>query len=330
MIKINNYLLGFAGVLVFLAVSHFFVVFKYFQILIHHSIYYCQEMARALSLGLPGDLGKVIFGFLVLAVIFTLTRLLATIFKIYSFRRTLKETSTKKYNDLNLLFQKLDLRDKVKIINQRKPLAFCFGIRVPNIYISTGLMQLMSKEELEVILRHEKYHLEHKDALTLLLATVVESLFPFFPILSDFIKVYRTEREVRADQVATGGKLGKDALSKVLKKLLQYEPVISPAFTPGIFSADTLEARVQSLLALKTSYKKIGGRNLLISLASLVALIGLMVTPVNAIELHEEGHDVIMLCNEISACESVCREHTLNELQSSMPLYSPVNFTSAN
>jgi beta-lactamase regulating signal transducer with metallopeptidase domain len=47
----------------------------------------------------------------------------------------------------------------------------------------------MSKEELEVILRHEKYHLEHRDGLTLLLATVVESLFPFsryFQILLKF------------------------------------------------------------------------------------------------------------------------------------------------
>ena len=169
--------MAFASMLIFLAVGHFFVVYKYFQILIHHSIYYCQEMVKALSLGLPGDLGKTIFGLLVLAALFTLVRLLATIFRIYTFRRTLLKTTTQRHGDLYNLFEKLDLRDKVTIINQRKPVAFCFGVRNPKIYISIGIIGLMSKEELEVILRHEKYHLEHRDALTLLLATAVESLF---------------------------------------------------------------------------------------------------------------------------------------------------------
>jgi beta-lactamase regulating signal transducer with metallopeptidase domain len=186
----------------------------------------------------------------------------------------------------------------------------------------------MNKEELEVILRHEKYHLEHRDALTLLLATVVESLFPFFPIFSDFVKVYRTDREVKADQAAIRGAFDKRLLSEVLKKLLQYEPIVNPAFIPGIISVDTLEARIQSLLSLKTSYKILSRRNLLISLTSLIALVGLMVTPVNAVELHEDGHDVVILCSQTSSCESVCREHTLMQLQSSRPLYSPVNFTS--
>lgn len=328
--KINNYLLGFAGILTFLIVSHFFVVFKYFQLLIHHSIYYCQEMVKALSLGIPGDLGKVAFGLLVLASLFTLIRLLGTIYKIYSFKKTLSKTKVRKEIGLTHLLEKLDLREKVKIFNQKKPQAFCFGVLSSRIYISTGLLNLMSKKELEVILKHEKYHLENRDAFTMLLATLVESLFPFFPILSDFIKIYRTDREVKADQFATYKTADKKSLSSVLKKLLNYEPMINPAFIPGIISADTLEARIQSLLSLKTSYKTVGSRNLLISLVSVIALVGLMVTPVNAVEIHEEGHDVVMLCSQTSTCESVCREHTLMQLQSSKPLYTPVNFTSVN
>ncbi|OGG06145.1 hypothetical protein A2872_04205 [Candidatus Gottesmanbacteria bacterium RIFCSPHIGHO2_01_FULL_42_12] len=328
--RINNYLLGFTGILTILTVSHFFVVFKYFQLLIHHSIYYCQEMVKALSLGLPGDLGKVAFGILMLASLFTLIRLLRTIFEIYSFRKTLSETKTRKDVNLTHLLEKLNLREKVKIVKQMRPQAFCFGVFNPRIYISTGLLKLMRVKELEVILRHEKYHLESRDPFTMLLAAFIESLFPFFPILSDFIKIYRTDREVKADQFATYKTAGKKSLSLVLKRLLNYKPIINPAFIPGIISADTLEARIQSLLSLKTSYKTIGRRNLFISLVSVIALVGLMVTPVNAIEIHEEGHDVVMLCNQTSTCESVCREHTLMQHQSSSQLYTPVNFTSAN
>lgn len=328
--KINNYLLGFAGILTFLTVSHFFIVYKYFQILIHHSIYYCQEMVKALSLELPRDLGKVAFGLLVLASLFTLIRMLGTIYNIYSFKKTLSKTKVRKEISLIYLLEKLDLREKVTIVNQKKPQAFCFGVFNPKIYISTGLLKLMSVNELEVILKHEKYHLENRDAFIMLLAALIESLFPFFPILSDFIKIYVTDREVKADQFATREKAGKKSLSIVLKKLLNYEPMINPAFIPGIISADTLEARIQSLLSLKTSYKTLGRRNLFISLVSVIALVGLVVTPVNAIEIHEEGHDVVMLCNKTSTCESKCPEHTLIQLQSSGPLYAPINFASAN
>lgn len=328
--KINNYLLGFAGILTILTVSHFFIVFKYFRLLIHHGIYYCQEMVKALSLGLPGDLGKAAFGLLVLASLFTLIRMLGTIYKIYSFKKTLSKTKIRQEISLIYLLEKFDLREKVTIVNQKKPQAFCFGFLNPKIYISTGLLKLMSVSELEVILKHEKYHLENRDAFTMLLATLVESLFPFFPILSDFIKIYRTDREVKTDQFATSGSAVKKSLSTVLKKLLKLEPMINPAFIPGIISADTLEARIQSLLSLKTSYKTVGRRNLFISLVSVIALVGLMVTPVNAIEIHEEGHDLVMLCNQTSTCESKCPEHTLMRLQSRKPLYTPVNFSAAN
>ena len=38
--KIHNYLLVFAGMLVFLTFGHIFVIYKYFLILIHHGLYY--------------------------------------------------------------------------------------------------------------------------------------------------------------------------------------------------------------------------------------------------------------------------------------------------
>ena len=214
--KINYYLLGFAGLFIFLVSSHFIIIFKYFQILIHHSIYYCLEMAKALNLQLSGDLGRAIVGILALAALFTAVRIFIAIFKVYSFR---------KYLSGNII----QTRGNVSFFKQRQPQAFCFGILKPKIYISSGLVRLMSSQELAVILRHEKYHLEKKDSLVFLMASLIESLFPFFPVISDFISVYRTDREVEADKIAIRSVADKRSLAEILKNYYcMNQPNIQP------------------------------------------------------------------------------------------------------
>lgn len=328
--KIHNYLVAFAGTLLFLTFGHIVVIYKYFLVLVHRGLYYCQQMANSLNFQLPGEYGKILAGVLLLAIVFTLFKLLGSILNVFSFRKSILNKKLKHHDNLMSLFVSLGIQEKVLIFTQAKPQAFCFGIRNPKIYISTGLIQLMTLNELEVILRHEKYHLEHKDTLTLLLASMIESLFPFFPVISDFIRVYRTDREVAADKAATTNAINKQSLKDVLRKLIQYEPDINPVFLPAMMSVDTLEARIRSMNVIDNTYKKIGLRNLGLSVLSLVALLGLIVTPVNAIELHSDGQDVVILCNDSANCESVCRKQTLEELQSTQPQFSSttrVNFS---
>ncbi len=328
--KPNTYILGFGGLLAFLTASHFFVIVKYFQLLIHHTIYYCQAMAKALDLQIPSDISRIYVGVLALGLIYTLVKIIVAVFKIYAFRKTLVKTVSQDSEHIDMVSNTLGLQSKVTLLNQVKPQAFCFGILNPKIYVSTGLVAMMNDKELEVILRHEKYHMDHKDSLAFMLATIVESFFPFFPVISDFIRVYRTDREVQADIMAIGEHDDKHSLAEVLKKLLQYEPSIRPTFIASIISEDALEARIQSLLFQKTNYHKVQARNLIFSFLSLIVLIGLMVSPVNAIELHDKGSDVVMLCNGSTNCESVCRKETLLKLQSHAPIYSPANFSSQN
>ena len=317
--------------LVFLTVGHIVVIYKYFLILVHHGLYYCQEMAKSLNFQIPGEYGRILAGIFILAVVFTLFKLFGSIFNVVIFRNKLLKKNLEHPVELTNLFKSLGLQKKVLVFLQAKPQAFCFGIRHPKIYISTGLIQLMRPTELEIILRHEKYHMEHRDTLTLLLASVIESLFPFFPVVSDFIRVYRTDREVAADNAAITNAKDKQSLKDVLRKLIQYEPDINPIFLPAMMSVDTLEARIRSMNVIDNTYKKIGLRNIGLSILSLIALLGLMVTPVNAFELHEDGQDVVILCNGSASCESVCRKETLQELQSIQPRYTPattVNFSS--
>jgi beta-lactamase regulating signal transducer with metallopeptidase domain len=327
--KINNYLLGFVGLLSLLTVSYFFIVFKYFQILIHHSIYYCQEMVKALNLHLPGDLGKVVMGTLLFITMFTLFTVMRSIIAMYSFKQTLEKTKNSNYPGLGTILEKLSLTGKVIVMDRSKPQAFCFGITNPKIYVSTGMIRLMNMNELEAILRHEKSHLRHKDALTLFLASMIQSLFPFFPVISDFVRIYRTDREINADSEAIEGMTENTSITEVLKKLLRYEPMPHLAFIPDIISEESLEARIHSLHASNRRHNKISLRNLGLSAISFLILIGLIVTPVRAIEIHEAGGDAVVLCSDnADNCEMVCRQRALLDIQSHMSQQTFKNFSS--
>lgn len=318
--KIPNYLLAFAGILLFLSFGHILVAYKYFLVLVHHGLYYCQEIVRSLNYQLPGEYGKILAGILLLAAVVTVLKLLQSMRSVYAFRKTLLKKKQEHRKDLAPLFKSLALQEKVLIFTQEKPQAFCFGVRNPKIYISTGLLRLVDQKELGVILRHEKYHLEHSDNLTLLLAAVIESLFPFFPVVSDFIRAYRTDREVAADKVAMTNPTDKQSLKDVLKKLIQYEPDTNPVFLPAMMSVDTLEARIRSINLIDTGHKMISIQNLSISALSLAVLLELMVTPVHAIELHEDGQDIVVLCSK----------QQLHQLRSTQPQYAPETVNSSH
>jgi beta-lactamase regulating signal transducer with metallopeptidase domain len=327
--KVNKHLAIFSSLLIFLTVGYFFVLVKFFPILVHHTFYYCREMAKTISLSFPGNLGTIVFGVLLVSVLYTAFRLAATVIKVYKFRQLLSR-SVVKDQTLSKTLTALKLTDKVVVLRENRPFAYCFGIRTPKIYITTGLIALVNKKELEVILRHERYHLEHLDNLILLLATLLMSLFPFFPLLTDFIRIYKTDRELLADKAAIRGEDDKTSLSSVLKKLLQYEPIAIPALAPAIADTETIETRIKTLLSIKVNYRKLGKRNLVLSMAFAGMLMTLLGTPVNAIELHDKGLDAMVVCNENVSCESVCKNRTLLMSKETQSFYSSKNFSTNN
>ncbi|OGG15361.1 hypothetical protein A3D77_07515 [Candidatus Gottesmanbacteria bacterium RIFCSPHIGHO2_02_FULL_39_11] len=327
--RINKHLFIFSSLLFLLTASYFFVLVKFFPLLVHHTFYYCQEMAKVISLSLPGNWGVVVFGILIISVLYTAFKLFATIVQVYKFRQLLSRSIVKNH-ELSDIFKSLKLVDKVVVLHETKPFAYCFGVRNPKIFITIGLIAMVNRKELEVILRHEKYHLEHRDNLILLVATFIESLFPFFPILTDLIRIYKTDRELLADQAAIHREADKHSLSSILKKLLQYEPVTLPALAPAIADVDTLETRIKSLLSIKVDYPKLGKRNSLLSIISIAALMALMRTSVHAVELHRDGLDIMIVCNGNVSCESVCKDRNLIKSQSISSSYTSKNFSANN
>lgn len=296
--KLNKYLFIFSSLFVFLLMSYLIILFKFFPVLFHHTIYFCQEMIKALSLGLPGDFGNFVFVILSLSLTYATIRLLASILRIFSFRKSLTKIIIEN-KTISSITQKPDLENKVVLLRSDKPFAFCFGIRNPKIYISTKLLTITSPGELESIIQHEKYHLENKDTLIMLLANLLKSMFIFFPVFSDLIRIYKQDRELKADKYAIRQYNGKKSLSSVLQKLLRYDFVTLP-LTPNMADADTLETRIKSLLNQDIPRKKIAVKNILISFVSLIVLLELTVTPVKGVNQINENHHEKITCSELS------------------------------
>jgi len=199
--KLNKHVTTFIGIFLGINIILFITINKYFSILFHQTIYICQEMAKTLLSSLPNNIGLIVFGALFLIIAITAIRLLVAIFKIISFKMMLNKNFVSSSNNIS-------------IINSPKPIAFCFGIRNPKIYVSTKLIKILTKEELEIVIAHENYHLKNHDTQVLTLATILESLTPYFPVLTDLIKNYKVERELLADEFAISNSNNKNLINE--------------------------------------------------------------------------------------------------------------------
>jgi len=271
-----------------------------------HTSYYCQSLVNSFSLSLSHYIGVIPFLLIFVLLVVATIKLLIILSKAqYLKKKLLRKTRTNA--QFTKVLKKLHLRKTTYLIESNKKFAFCLGLRNPKIYISTSLVTVLSREELEAVLRHEKYHMDNRDSLTMLVASIGESLFPFFPLLSDFLRNYRVEREIKADQVAIQGLGDEKPLIGVLKKLLDT-PSVATVSVAAIADHDTLEPRILMLLKNNFQYKHFRLKHIVISSISVCIMSLIMLSPVYAVAVPHQGQDVIMICPSGEACLKSCKK----------------------
>lgn len=334
MTKINSYIWLFLGIFGALGALLYNACAKYIPFLLHNTVYYCREMLQSVIMQ-PIQLNMKLFILWVFAALtlYIIVKIFLTVLRIFQQHKSL-EGKIVKQNSILLLAKKLHLVNKIRVIQDEQVGAFCFGFVKPKIYISTQMLSIATSNEIEAILRHEKYHLEHNDTLVMLFAVLTQSLFPFFPLLADFIATYRTQREVKADNAAiTAMSDGKEHVRSVLSKVLRYDLYPVLAIAPSFMDTETLEARIRTLTQKTILSPRLSIKNVVISVVSVAILGGLTIAPVQAIEFHDMGEDAIMACVDPSGtCTNTCSQTTkpsMSTPQSSRP-YSPVLFTSVS
>jgi hypothetical protein len=139
--------------------------------------------------------------------------------------------------------------EDVVYLNLTATHAFCLGFWQPRIWLTAGLVKLLTDEELAVVLAHEAYHCRQRDPLRLLISQALKAAFFFLPLVGDLAKFVELQQEIAADQ-ATIRHLGDDlpllcTLQKLLTQSIQGTSLLPPAtFNPF----NVTEARLRRLL----------------------------------------------------------------------------------
>jgi beta-lactamase regulating signal transducer with metallopeptidase domain len=298
MLRINKNLALFSGVIIVAFISLAVFIQKLPQ-LTSHAVYYCQSALLSFLTPIPQQAFLLPFAIFAIFAIMALAKILVVVIKTHMLRQHLIKHSMYS-RSTNEILTKLAIYRDTHIVKSSKPFAFCLGIIHSKIYISSALLKLLTKTELEIVLRHEKYHVENKDSLIMIIASFVTTLLPFLPILSDFVRNYRIEREIKADEEALKGS-DKSNLISVLKKLLVSTPS-EVAFAPAIFEHDTLGPRIAAITNSGREFKRYNARNLAVSMVFLSLILFAAMGPVHAMHVHSDNSHLIMLHATEDSC----------------------------
>lgn len=200
--------------------------------------------------------------------------------------------------------------ESIVFLNLTTNHAFCLGFWQPRIWLTAGLVNLLTDEELTAVLAHEAYHYRHRDPLRLLIARALRAAFFFLPLIGNLAKAIELQQETEADQSSIWH-LGDDLpLLSALQKLLSQE-ISGKAFPRAAYSPfNVTEARLRRLI-YPAQYTPFHWRdtlvNWVISIGMVMFLNGIGLLSAQPVNQHQE----------ITACVI---EETTNPLQTQLPL----------
>lgn len=139
-------------------------------------------------------------------------------------------------------------RGRLTVIEQEQTVALTMGFIRPVIVLSTGLIRMLEEQELEAVIRHEEYHMKHRDALRAMPAYLLSKMMWYLPILRWCHHWLKISAEVQADQYAvsrTGSPLG---LGSALLKLARTKPPIQMNLGHASFADTPINIRIRQLI----------------------------------------------------------------------------------
>lgn len=203
--------------------------------------------------------------------------------------------------------------DSVSVFeNDTMKWAFTAGLLRPRIYLSTGLIQLMTPEELKGVLLHEQYHCIRRDPLKMLLMSFLQHLFFFLPISRVLKGVFADAKEQAADAYAASHGGCPLELASALTKLAKsrshaYQGLRErrgfPRPSTGMAGGGEIIARIGALLGKSKVKQRPPLRSIVVSIVACGLLFSVSLLPV----FTEKPH---------SGCTAFCQENPVHHAKS--------------
>ena len=133
--------------------------------------------------------------------------------------------------------------------------AFSARVFLPRIYLSTGLIQLMTTEEIQAVLRHEVYHCRQFDTLKNLIINFLSDSMFFLPVFRNLKRNFQVSSEKAADRFAILCGSSSLELSKALIKLFRIRNQVQKSISVAINQGD-LTDRIETLISNNETEKE--------------------------------------------------------------------------
>ena len=158
----------------------------------------------------------------------------------------------------------------VVLVQSADPLAFCHGFLEPMIYLSTGLVDLLTPAQLQAVLLHEDYHRQRFDPLRILVVRTISAALFFLPFVREWQRLFEVKLELDADRYAVH-RTSKAALAGALHRLLNHSPNALSISASGVITAglSANTARIAALLGERAEPERISLRSVISSTAIL-------------------------------------------------------------
>ncbi|MBW7957167.1 MAG: M56 family metallopeptidase [Deltaproteobacteria bacterium] len=183
--------------------------------------------------------------------------------------------------------------------------AFTYGLLKPRVYISTGLLNILSSEEAKAVLLHEINHKKRRDPLRFLALGFLKDAFFYIPAARQLASYSRLKREEEADDAAARSSYGPITLASAILKVARnniYLPV------PSITGSQTdLSGRIRRLVEGKKTAFPLAPRKAAASAAIALFLAASLAMPIYAGSL---SHDCTMeRCETHAELLDDCKTH---------------------
>lgn len=145
----------------------------------------------------------------------------------------------------------LGLTDRVRLVDAEALFAFCHGVRRPQVWVSRALVDALTRDELEAVLRHEAAHLRRRDPVRTVIARSLAAALAFVPLTPALRDAYLCRREIEADRECVDAMGDVLPLAGALQRMLipPRQPDLSPLAVSALTATDV---RIDRLLGERT------------------------------------------------------------------------------
>jgi len=174
---------------------------------------------------------------------------------------------------------RLGLQHRVTRVEDHSAYALTAGFLHPQIFVSSGLVDLLEEDEVEAVLCHEFCHLLQHDPLRRLIGRALRRALFFLPVAADLWARHLTAAELAADGRVVAAQ-GRDSLAGALLKIIDSEPQLgSLASEVGVNSI--LDLRVAQLLDPQAHLALPHARRMHVAASTVMAALVLGVIPIH-------------------------------------------------